>query len=111
VPPILLSRNFVRFPANRVGLTGEQISSLTRGQATDACWPDERDRVLIEAVDAMHDSARIGEGLWGRLAAVLADGELLDLLMLTGWHHAITFVANGVQVDLEDGAPRFSAVG
>ncbi len=95
----------VAFFAERVGLTGEQITSLTHGQATDACWDDERDRVLIEAVDALHDTARIDDALCVRLAAAFADDELLDLLALTGWYHAISFAANGAQVDLEDGAP------
>jgi len=83
------------------------VASLTHGDATDACWRDERDRVLIEAVDSLHDTARIDDVLWGRLARVFADDELLDLLMLSGWYHAISFTANGAQVALEPDAPRF----
>jgi hypothetical protein len=97
----------VAFFAERVGLTGAQVASLTHGDATDACWRDERDRVLIEAVDSLHDTARIDDVLWGRLARVFADDELLDLLMLSGWYHAISFTANGAQVALEPDAPRF----
>ena len=100
----------VAFFAERVGLTDEQVASLTHGRATDACWGDERDRVLIEAVDSLHDTARIDGLLWGRLAGVFADDELLDLLMLSGWYHAISFAANGVELDLEDGTPRFADV-
>jgi len=100
----------VAFFAERVGLTREQVTSLTHGKGTDACWSDERDGVLIEAVDALHDTARIDDSLWGRLAGVFADDELLDLLMLSGWYHAISFTANGVELDLEDGAPRFADV-
>jgi alkylhydroperoxidase family enzyme len=100
----------VAFFAERVGLNSEQVTSLTHGRATDVCWSDERDRVLIEAVDSLHDTARIDDSLWARLASVFADDELLDLLMLSGWYHAISFVANGVELDLEDGAPRFSDV-
>ena len=100
----------VAFFADRVGLTSEQIASLTHGQVTDDCWDDERDRVLIEAVDSLHDTSRIGDPLWERLAVVFADDELLDLLMLTGWYHAISFAANGVELALEDGAPRFADV-
>ena len=101
----------VAFFAERVGLNGDQVASLTHGSATDACWSDERDRVLIEAVDSLHDTARIEDPLWARLAAELADDQLLDLLLLSGWYHAISFAANGVELDLEDGAPRFTDVG
>ena len=100
----------VAFFAQRVGLSAEQITSLTHGMATDACWSEERDRVLIEAVDSLHDTARIEDSLWSRLADVFADAELLDLLLLSGWYHAISFAANGVELDLEDGAPRFADV-
>ena len=92
----------VAFFAERVGLTGEQVASLTHGRASDACWTDARDRMLIEAVDSLHDTSRIEDSLWASLAAVLADDELLDLLMLSGWYHAISFVANGVELDLEE---------
>ena len=101
----------VAFFADRVALSGAQVASLTHGDATDGCWTDERDRVLIEAVDALHDTSRIEDALWERLAALFADDELLDLLMLCGWYHAVSFTANGVALDLEDGAPRFADVG
>jgi alkylhydroperoxidase family enzyme len=100
----------VAFFAERVGLTSEQITSLTHGQASDDCWSDERDRVLLEAVDALHLSAQIDDQLWARLAAVFTESELLDLLMLCGWYHAISFTANGVRLQLEDGTPRFADV-
>ena len=34
-------------------------------------------------------------------------GAVLDLLMLAGWYHAISYAANAARVELEDGAPRF----
>ena len=100
----------VAFFAERAGLSAEQITSLTHGAATDPCWSGERDRLLIEAADALHESADIGDGLWSRLAAVLSEEQLLDLMMLCGWYHAISFTANGARVAGEQGAPRFADV-
>ena len=97
----------VAFFAERVGLTDAQVTSLTHGSPTDACWTEVRDRVVLEVVDALHDSAGIDDDLWTRVSSLLSEAELLDLLMLAGWYHAISFVANGVQLDLEAGAPRF----
>ena len=94
--------------AERVGLNTEQISSITHGTASDACWTDGRDRLLLEAADALHDHATIDDPLWSRLSAVLTDAELLDLLLLCGWYHAISYAANAAHVDLEPGAPRFT---
>ena len=50
--------------------SAEQITSLTHGSASDPCWTEERDRLLIEAADALHDNSDIGDGLWARLAEV-----------------------------------------
>jgi alkylhydroperoxidase family enzyme len=97
----------VAFFADRVGLTAEQIASLTHGASNDACWSSARDRVLIDVADSLHDTARLEDGLWERLVEEMAEAEILDLLMLCGWYHAISFAANGVELDCEPDAPRF----
>lgn len=91
----------------RVGLTAEQLRSIARGSPLDSCW-SAHDALVLEAVDALHDTATIDDDLWGRLAAEFADAQLLDLFLLTGWYEAISFAANAVRVEPEDGAPRLS---
>jgi hypothetical protein len=98
----------VAFFAERVGLDRVQIGSLTRGSAEDPCWIEERDRLLIRTVDALHDYSDIDDGLWQELARSFSDANLLDLLLLCGWYHAISFVARGTRVPPEAGAPTFS---
>ncbi len=100
----------VAYFADRASLSAPQIGSLTHGAASDPCWATERDRLLIEAADALHDGADIGDDLWARLAAVFSDEQLLDLLMLAGWYHAISFTANGARLGREAGRPRFADV-
>ena len=100
----------ISFFADRVGLTSEQVTSITHGAADDPCWHDERDRLLLMATDALHDHADIDDPLWNRLTEVFDEPELLDLFMLCGWYHAISFAANAARVPLEDGAPRFADV-
>ena len=100
----------VAFFAERVGFTPAQVTSLTHGGPWDPCWTDERERLLIEAVDALHDEADLGDDLWRRLHEHLTDEQLLDLLLLAGWYHAISFAANGARVAAEAGTPRFADV-
>ena len=45
-----------------------------------------------------------------RLAPLFREEQLLDVLMLAGWYHAISFTANGARVACEDGAPHFADV-
>lgn len=96
--------------AERVGLTEAQVTSLTHGSEADGCWTELRERLLIRAVDALHETAHIDDALWAELAGEFDDGQLLDLTMLCGWYHAISFTANAAAVDLEAATPRFADV-
>ena len=98
----------VAYFAATVGLTAEQLTSLTHGRADDPCWTDERDRLLIEAADALHDSHDIDDALWNRLATTFDDHQLIDLLLLAGWYHAISYAARATRLPGEPGAPRFA---
>jgi alkylhydroperoxidase family enzyme len=98
----------VAFFADAVGLSHEQIRSLTSGTPYDDCWDDPIERLLIEAVDSLHDTSDVADDLFSRLGVALSDAQLLDLFMLTGWYHAISFCARGARVDLEPGAPTFA---
>jgi alkylhydroperoxidase family enzyme len=98
----------VAFFAERVGFTAEQITSITHGQPSDECWTDITDRLLIEVVDSLHDIASIDDELWERLSEHFTHEQALDLFMLTGWYHSISFAANAARVPLEQGVPRFA---
>lgn len=94
----------VAYFADRVGFTAEQVRSLAHGHAGDPCWADERDRLLIEATDALHDTQDIHDALWARLAATFTEAQLLDLLLLAGWYHAISYLARATRLPGEPGA-------
>ena len=96
----------VAFFAQRVGLGSAEIASLTHGSATDDCW-SERERLLIGAVDELHDRGCISAELWAPLSATFSEENLLDLIVVCGWYHAISFVARATGVPLESGVPRF----
>jgi len=100
----------VAFFAAKAELTAAEITSLTHGEASDACWASERERLLIETVDALHHTSDISDTLAERLARELTQAEQLDLFLLAGWYHAISFVANAARVPLEQGAPRFAGL-
>ena len=52
----------------------------------------------------------MGDGLWEQLRPEFNEAQLLDLLLLCGWYHAISFTARAARVPLEDGAPTFASV-
>lgn len=94
--------------AKQVGLTPAQVTATIRGNADDPAW-SHRDRLLIRLVDELHDSATVSEPLWQALTAHWAEIELMELLILAGWYHAISYLANGIKIELETWAARFPA--
>ncbi len=94
--------------AGRANLDTEQIRSLTSGASTDACWTSARDRVLVDVVDALCDDRDIDDRLWDRTAAELPPAQILDVIALCGWYHAVCFTARAARLQPERGAPRFA---
>jgi alkylhydroperoxidase family enzyme len=101
----------VAFFAPRAGLDAGQVTSLTHGGPADSCWDSERDRLLVRLVDELHETSDLSDPLWDALRGEFSDVQLLDLLLLCGWYHAISFTARAARVPLEDGAPTFDSVG
>ena len=98
----------IAFFAEKARLDRDQIASLTHGGPDDPCWTTERDLLLVRAVDALCDHRDIGDTLWAALRAEFDACEILDLTMLCGWYHAISFTARVARVPLEAGSPTFA---
>ncbi|WP_458248386.1 carboxymuconolactone decarboxylase family protein [Streptomyces sp. MAI_2237] len=94
--------------AERVGLTHEQATSLVHGGPADECWTSEPERLLLLAVDMLHERSDVDDALWTRLTSVFDELQLLDLLLLSGWYHAVSFAARTARIPHEPGAPRFA---
>jgi hypothetical protein len=60
-------------------------------------------------VDELHDTSRVSDRLWSELQKHWSPEQLLDLMLLAGWYHAICFIANGAQVEQEKWGARFPA--
>jgi alkylhydroperoxidase family enzyme len=97
----------VAYFAERVGFTEQQVRSLVFGAGDDPCWTED-ESLLVRAVDSLHDTNDIDDELWRALAARFTDEQVLDLLLLAGWYHAISYVARAARVPLDDGVPRFA---
>jgi alkylhydroperoxidase family enzyme len=96
----------IAFFAERAGLSPEQIAATVRGTADDPVWAP-RDSLLIRLVDALHDDAAVSDELWSGLAAEFSDEQLLELIVLTGFYHTVSFVTNALRLPLEPYAVRF----
>jgi alkylhydroperoxidase family enzyme len=93
----------IAFFAEKVKLTAEQVTSLAQGQPEDDCWTDPSDRALIRAVDELHATSDLSDHAWTSLVAVVGEAGVLDVLLLAGWYHAISFAVRALRLPLEPG--------
>ena len=100
----------VAFFAERAGLSGEQLRSIVEGAPADPCWDADVDRPAIELVDQLHDGGDIDDDLWARLIATFRVEQVLDLILLCGWYHAISFAARATRLRNEPFAPTFESI-
>ncbi len=91
--------------ARRAALTPEQVRATVHGDADDPVWTDD-EHLLIRMVDELHDSARLSDETWSRLAATFSVEQILELIALVGFYHTVAFFANGLELAPErHGAP------
>ena len=83
------------------------MTSLTSGASTDACWTDERDRVLVGRGRRAARRAATSTTPCGRGSPrALDDAQVLDLLVLCGFYHAVSYLANVARLEPEPFAAR-----
>lgn len=92
--------------AARVGLDEARVAATVTADADDALWSD-RERALVRMVDELNEDGGLTDAAYGALAAHFDPAQQVELLVLAGFYHAISFVANGLRVAPEPGAPGF----
>jgi alkylhydroperoxidase family enzyme len=92
--------------ADAAGLTGEEVSATTEVPARHGGW-SPAEAALIATVDALHERAGLTPEEFARLGAHFGGGEVLEVLMLAGFYRTVAYLANGLDLPLEDFAARF----
>jgi len=88
--------------AERAGLEDTQLASLASGRPGDPCW-GYADRAVLRAVDALHERSDLDDAEWAALVSAVGEEGAIDLLLLCGWYHAISFAVRALRLPLEPG--------
>ena len=97
----------IAFFGARVGF-GEAEQRATLAPGTDAaCW-SPRERLIVRLVDQLHETSTIDNALWTDLAE-FRDAQLIELIMLAGAYHMVSFLTNALRLPTEPYAARFPA--
>lgn len=96
----------VAFFAETVGFGRTEIEATLAEGSDAACW-SARERLIVRLVDQLHETATIDNALWAELSHEFADEQLLELIMLTGLYHMVSFVVNATRLPPEPYGVRF----
>jgi alkylhydroperoxidase family enzyme len=92
--------------ADAAVLTDEQVRATVREGADAPCWSDS-ERALIAAVDALHHRATLGDAEFAALAAHYDEAKIFEIILLCGFYRTVSYLANGLDLPLEEKAARF----
>jgi alkylhydroperoxidase family enzyme len=96
----------VRTFAEAAQLTREQVSATVLEGAGAPCW-SAAEQALIAAVDALHHRATLDDAEFTALSAHYDDAQILEVFLLCGFYRTVSYLANGLDLPLEEKAARF----
>lgn len=88
-----------------VGVTDEELERIKAGPGAEG-W-SAFDATLLRAVDELHDDSRIGDRTWAHLAERYDEHQLIEVPMVVGHYHLVSFTLNSLGVELEPGVTGF----
>ena len=93
---------------NKANWKPEEVAASVQGSADAALWPAD-ERLILALADQLHETQQVDEALWQALSVEFASDQLVELVMLAGLYHAVSFCVNAFGVQNEDFAPGFPA--
>jgi len=96
----------VAFFGSRAGLGDEEVRDLCTDDVEATAF-SARDKLIIRLSDELHATATVGEALWAELSREYTAEQLVELVVLAGLYHMISFATNAFALEPEPFAARF----
>src|SRR3954462_4420556 len=87
-------------------LTDEQVRTTVLGRADALCW-SAAEQALIAAVDALHHRATLSDAEFRALSEQYDDAKIFEIILLCGFYRTVSYLANALDLPLEEKAARF----
>ena len=91
--------------ARKVGVSDEEIARVKHGSEAEG-WT-ELEAAVLRAADELHFDACITDDTWAVLAAHLDARQLIEVPMLIGQYHIVSFTLNTLGIQRESGLGGF----
>jgi alkylhydroperoxidase family enzyme len=98
----------VAFFGARVGFGEAEVRGLCTDDP-DATVFAPRERLLLRLCDELHRTAKVGDALWTELTQEYTNEQLIELVVLAGLYHVISFATNAFALAPEPFGARFPA--
>jgi alkylhydroperoxidase family enzyme len=92
--------------AKAAGFSDKQVKATVLEGADAECW-SAHEQALIAAVDALHHRATLSDSEFAVLSAHYDDPKIFEIILLCGFYRTVSYLANGLDLPLEDAAARF----
>ncbi|MDU9408292.1 carboxymuconolactone decarboxylase family protein [Pseudomonas sp. zfem001] len=89
------------------GLSREEVRATLDRPLRPEVWSLE-EAALLTTVDALHERATLSDEEFARLRVHFDDEQVLEIFMLAGFYRTVAYLANGLDLPVEQGAARFN---
>ncbi|MBU3917144.1 carboxymuconolactone decarboxylase family protein [bacterium] len=85
-----------------------QIDNTYKETIDQSLWNDKQ-LCILSLVDQLHETQTCDDELWRKLREHYQDDQLIELVMLAGLYHAVSFIVNSLRIEKESFAPGFKS--
>jgi 4-carboxymuconolactone decarboxylase len=89
-----------------LGFSEDQLASTAGGSWSDPVW-SEAEAAVFRLADELHSTSTLSDELFALLERHFSAAEIIELVVIAGWYHTISFVIGAAGVEREEWAARF----
>jgi alkylhydroperoxidase family enzyme len=97
----------VAFFAEKAELGSDHVRATVHGGG-DAVW-SKHEQLIVRLADELHKTNSVNDALWPELEAEFDDEQVLELIVLAGFYHTVSYLTNALRLPLENYGARFPA--
>lgn len=96
------------FFGQAAGLSANDYRAIVQGPQ-DTRW-SEQERLVLRLADALHDDGDVSEELDGALSRAFSEAQRIELVVLCGLYHAVSFACRAFRLSPEPGTEAFASL-
>lgn len=91
------------------GFSGDDLRAIAR-DAPEAAPLGEQEKLVLRLADGLHLRGDVSDELDAELSERFSEAQRIELVMLCGLYHAVSFMCRALRVPLEPGTECFAAL-